>query len=402
MAIIALGLREAKLRRQIRAHLGSLGFTRDKEGLLVAPNLDKEGYRALHRGQKAHRFGAETRFIEARAQHLLPHFANGAEIDVNRITIRLIPIVQGTWQSDLFRLATLLWSVPVSMGFGRRLRFLVWDAHAERLVGLLALGDPVFNLRARDALVGWTALERESRLVHMLDGYVVGAVPPYNKLLGGKLVACLMRSREIVDEFRRRYASTEGVISGERRNAHLVAVTTSSALGRSSIYNRLRLDGTSYLESIGYTGGYGHFHFPQTLFDDIRSYLRYRKDPYASNNRFGSGPNWRFRAIRRTLHLLGLNPHLIKHGLPREVFIGRLADNAIEILSGKRKRPRYDSLRTVSEVAELALDRWIRPRAARDDSYLHFMRADLNEFFEARVTKSVVTALGKRRGSGPR
>jgi len=37
----------------------------------------------------------------------------------------------------------------VSRGYGRQ-RFLIWDQSNEKLIGLIALGDPVFNLRVRD------------------------------------------------------------------------------------------------------------------------------------------------------------------------------------------------------------------------------------------------------------
>ena len=40
-------------------------------------------------------------------------------------------------------------------------------------------------------------------MVDMMDAYVLGAVPPYNMLLGGKLVASLVRSRDIYDDFAR-------------------------------------------------------------------------------------------------------------------------------------------------------------------------------------------------------
>jgi len=374
---LSVSLREAKLRRAIRAHFRHLGFKKTSDGSLEPPRLDKVGYRELHASQREEVLASESVFISEKARPLLEYFAHGNEVDVDKIRIRLELIANSTWQSDLFRLATLLWSIPVSKGFGRRLRFLVWDENIGKLVGLLALGDPVFNLRARDTHIGWSASDRQTRLVHLLDGYGVGAVPPYNSILGGKLVACLMRTQAVVDEFRARYARSEGIISGKEKNAHLVAVTTTSALGRSSVYNRLRLDGNLYLSSIGYTGGYGHFHFPRDLFDDMRAYLRHRREPYAANHKYGNGPNWKFRAIRRTLQLLDLNPDLVKHGLTREVFLCNLADNALDVLNGKRKRPKYLTLRSVNDVAELALTRWIRPRASRDPSYKTFRRDEL-------------------------
>jgi hypothetical protein len=67
------------------------------------------------------------------------------------------------------RLASLTWAVPVSNGFGRRLRYLVWDRNNNKLIGLIAIGDPVFNLSVRDKLIGWTVKDRGERLVNILD-----------------------------------------------------------------------------------------------------------------------------------------------------------------------------------------------------------------------------------------
>jgi hypothetical protein len=377
MPVIKLMVREAQLRRRVRAHLKKLGFGKDSNGDLVPPSLDKAGYRELHAPQRAERLNEEAKFLISRKRDLIKHFAAGGEVNVQSLRIRIELIEHSSWQSDLFRFATLLWSIPVSKGFGRRMRFLVWDEYSEKLVGVFALGDPVFNLGARDRLIGWTAQERGSRLVHMLDGYVIGAVPPYNKILGGKLIASLMRTQEVVAAFRSRYGASAGIISGSSKNAHLVAITTTSALGRSAVYNRLRLDGISYLESIGFTGGYGHFHFPRALFDEMRGYLLYRKDPYANNHQYGDGPNWRLRSIRRVLHLLGMNPELLKHGLAREVFVSHVADNAVDVLSGRRKRPKYGSLLTAANVAQLAVDRWMLPRSLRDESYKNVTREEI-------------------------
>ena len=108
-------------------------------------------------------------------------------------------------------------------------------------MGLIALTDPVFNLSARDAEIGWNGADRRKRLIHMMDAHVLGALPPYNQLLCGKLLACLVRSVEIRDLFREKYGTSEGIISCEKKNAQLLAITTSSSLGRSSVYNRLRL-----------------------------------------------------------------------------------------------------------------------------------------------------------------
>jgi len=374
MTVIDVRIDAARIKREIRKHLRSLGFTRDEHGELVPPQLEKATYRALHLPQRQERIDSERRFVDRAWPTLGQYFAEGREVDVERIRIRLELIRHSTWQSDLFRLACLLWSVPVSRGFGRRMRYLVWDDSNGKLVGIFALGDPVFNLRARDTEIGWTGRDRHSRLVSILDAYVLGAVPPYGHLLGGKLIASLIRSKEVVSAFRERYRESRGIISGRRKSAELIAVTTTSALGRSSLYNRLALGNKKYFRSIGYTTGYGHFHVPDRLFSLMRRFLAARRDRYASNHWYGQGPNWRMRTIRRTFALLGLKPSLLKHGLRREVFICELADNAGRVLRGEAKRPRYRSLLSVDDIASLALARWVKPRSGRDSTYLTVTR----------------------------
>ena len=284
---------EARLKRGLRSHLKSLGFTRGPDGMLVRPDATKDGVRMLHVPQRAERFAQSQAFIEEQLPTLRRYFANGTDVVPKRITPRIELIASGTEQSNLFRLASLTWAVPVSQGYGRRMRFLVWDDSNGKLIGIFALGDPVFNLRMRDQLIGWTQQTRRERLVNILDAFVLGAVPPYNMLLGGKLTACLIRSCEVRDLFAKRYRLSKGVISGQVKRASLVMVTTSSSLGRSSIYNRLKLDGESYFRSIGYSEGWGHFHIPDALFSDMRAYLKRRRHRYAGNHQYGQGPNWK-------------------------------------------------------------------------------------------------------------
>jgi hypothetical protein len=47
----------------------------------------------------------------------------------------------------------------------------------------------------------------------MADLTVCGAVPPYNEILGGKIVALLMTSPEVVAEYRRRYGKVPSIIA---------------------------------------------------------------------------------------------------------------------------------------------------------------------------------------------
>lgn len=375
--VVKIQSRKANLKRRLRRHLKNLGFHKSKDGMLEIGGSGKEVIRALHSGQRADRLAQNKKFINDHYDDLSGYFASGGDIDPSKISPVLERVYADTEESRLFRLAALTWSVPVSNGFGRRIRYLVWDEHNDKLIGLIAIGDPVFNLSVRDNLIGWNSKERGERLVNMMDAYVLGAVAPYNMLLGGKLVACLVRSRDVYTEFQRTYGNTEGIISGKKKKARLLAIMTSSSLGRSSVYNRLKLDGTPYFKSIGYTSGWGHFHIPDKLFLDLREFLREIDHPYADLHRFGQGPNWRLRTTRAALEALGFKDDLLKHGIQREVFFSELATNAVRMLRTGKGRPNLTTLRTADEVAEMALERWVIPRARRRPEFKDWTADDL-------------------------
>jgi hypothetical protein len=375
---------EANLKRRIRDHLKSLGFTKASDGSLCPPDLSKETYRHLHRKHRKAKLDRSERWFKEKLEELKTYFASGAEIDPENIVAELEEIPPSKmngedWRGYLFRLASLTWSVPVSSGYGRRMRFLVWDRSNNKLMGIIALGDPVFNMSARDSYLGWNAKQRGKGLVNVMDAYVLGAIPPYNQLLAGKLVACLVRTKEVADAFERKYGKTKGIISGKRKHARLFVVTTTSSLGRSSLYNRLRLGETRYFESIGFTGGWGHFQINDRLFADLRNFLARKRGKFAKRakaHQFGQGPNYRIRVVRLALESLGMNPDILRHNLRREVFLCTLAKNAAKLLTGRAVRPNVRDVVTVAEVSAAARQRWLVARAQRRPEFQNWTLED--------------------------
>ena len=376
---------EAKLKRSIRRHFTNLGFRKDNEGALVLPDNSKETVRKLHRRQRAEKLASNKQFMEKRYPKVEKYFANGNEIIPENISLRLKLVKTGTIEADIFRAASLTWSVPVSNGYGRRLRYLVWDQAHDRLVGIFALGDPVFNLAVRDNLIGWSLEDRKRRLVNILDAYVLGAVPPYNMLLGGKAVACMIRTREVYNDFRRTYGRTTGIISQEKKGARLLAVTTTSSMGRSSIYNRLKLGSQQYFQPIGYTLGFGHFHITDAIFSKMRDYLRVSAHPYVDEHNFGDGPNWRMRTIRVALRALGINQSVMKHGIKRQVFICLMSEKSVSFLKSGRGSLGLKSLKSADEVSNLVVKRWIIPRAKRRGEYKFWRRESIKPLMKTGI-----------------
>jgi len=375
------------LRQDILAHISELHLPNQEH----AGNdmcVTKDTIRASHAPQRLDGLRREHRMLGHKHEKLLEHFANGSDVRPDAIDPELVIVESDRETAHLFRLATLLWSVPVSRGFGRRMRYLVRDRSNGKLIGIFALGDPVFNLRARDEWIGWTVHDRRSRLVNVMDAYVVGAVPPYAQLLGGKLVASLIGSAEVGEAFAARYGASTGIISGQQKQARLALVTVTSALGRSSLYNRLRLvapkcDGDSPsalvdVKYIGATQGYGHFQLSDALFERLRALLVQEKHAYGNGHQFGQGPNWRLRVARVALKRLGLSENLLRHGIAREVYAMPLASNLQDFLTGQVTAPMIDRP-TAKRIASAALERWILPRAQRCPSYLSVQREEMLE-----------------------
>ncbi len=363
------------LRQALDAHLTGLGFSKNGNGYRAPSEMSKQDIRNLHASHRQETLETHRDFIEKEGPSLVRHFANGKTLNPKKIDPELVEVTAGSPEARLFRFATLLWSIPVSQGFGRRLRFLVRDRYHNRsLIGLFALGDPVFNLNARDSWIGWSHKDRISRLVHVMDAYVLGAVPPYSSLIGGKMIAALTGSQEVQNAYDRKYLGRKGVISRKLNNARLLLLTTTSALGRSSLYNRLRIPSGVQFTKIGETRGFGHFHISGKIFNELRLYLEKTGHPYANGHRFGMGPNWKLRVIRAALEHIGVDGNVIlRHGVRREVYAAALANDFRSALLGSQKNVEPKTLRA-SAISRYCLDRWVVPRAQRDDTYATFRR----------------------------
>jgi hypothetical protein len=359
------------LRARVLRSLRAQGF-RMRAGRLVPPDpSDKEQLRALHAEAVRHQIERGGRALARHEDRLLSHIASGAEVDPERIRPRLVIVRPDSEDELLFRYARLHWSIPVSAGYGRRLRFVVYDDANGKLMGIFGLGDPVFSLGPRDRWIGWDKSAQSARLQCLMDLFVLGAVPPYSYLLCGKLIALLATSREVQAAFRRKYHGSRAFISGKPLTARLALLTTTSALGRSSLYNRLTFEGRPVFHSLGYTRGSGEFHFGNGFYSDLRALAEANCEATAKDARWGTGFRNRRELLRKALPLLGLSRELVYHGVQREIYAAPLAHNAAEFLRGEHQRLRHYG-HGVDDLFDWFRERWLLPRAARDDRYRSF------------------------------
>lgn len=359
----------ARLRKRVEDEIGNVAGKLSNDD--IAP--EKASVRQAHLTQRNQILIDNAEFIAANEEVLLEQFAAGSDIDPAKIDPYVVP-VRTPYENDVFRYASLQWSVPVSAGYGRRNKFLVKDRQNGKLIGIFALGDPVINLGPRDQTIGWTADDRKYRLYNVLDAFVLGAVGPYRELLGGKLVALTAISNETRAFIFNKYNGKQTGISKTFKDPTPVLITTTSSLGKSSIYNRLTLNGKLMFHPVGYSAGYGHFQFSEKLFKDLTDFVRLSEDdPKKVGNSFGAGANWRFRLISTALRKLNLPVNMLKHGVGREVYLAPLAENWDSYLRGETKEIRSFDL-PLSMISEYYRTRWAIPRAERRPEFKDISR----------------------------
>jgi hypothetical protein len=362
------------LKRRIKRTLSTQGFSVSGNVLTPPETVDKNELRSLHSAAVRHRLDRAEPYLRNVEPRLLDRVANGYEVIPESINPRLVQVYPRSEEELLFRYISLHWSIPVSSGYGRRLRFLVMDQQNNKVMGAFGLGDPVFNVGARDSAIGWNREAKKARLHNVMEAFLVGAVPPYSYLLAGKLVAMLMASNEVRRSFQRKYSHASSLISGRRLDGRLVLITTISALGRSSIYNRISFQGRRLVESVGYTQGYGDFHFANGLYTAIRDHAQRYCVPSARASAWGDGFRNRREVIKKCLVDLDLPSDWVHHGIKRELFLIPLGERSIDYLQGNTRQPGFFDA-SASSLASHWRQRWAVPRSERDTDFSIFLRS---------------------------
>ena len=192
-----------------------------------------------------------------------------------------------------------------------------------------------------------------------MDAYVLGALPPYNYLLGGKLLSYLIASNELREIYKEKYRFRTTIIR-ERKASDWVCIFTTSLYGNSSQYNRLKFKDRLLYIPTGYTSGYGTLHISNETFLAMRQLLM--EKGIMVTNRFGDGPNWRMRVIRLASDIIGFDSNiLLQHSFKRGIYAIPLAKNFRSFLFGKTDKPIYYNL-PMQALVKFWKERWLNMR----------------------------------------
>ncbi|WP_287950407.1 Druantia anti-phage system protein DruA [Acidiplasma sp.] len=361
------------LQSEVKNNLLEIGFTISPEGKLILPE-NKDYYRKVQLESVNYILQKNRKFIEKYDEKYTERYIiDGKSLDVKNISPRL-KLVENKEDSNIFRWIKMHWSIPISAGYGRRLRYIVKNENDNSIMGIIGLDDPVYALKCRDTFIGWSNEVKKFKLKHVMDAFVLGAVPPYSLVLGGKLIAALVSSPKIITDFNSKYNGTRSLISGEIFNGKLAAITTASALGKSSIYDRIKIPQGSEFIHVGWTKGSGEFQFANGIYDKLYN-LASQSVQWSKNPLWGTGTRNRRVVIQEALKMLNLPSGFTYHNIKRELFFIPLGFKSVEYLKDKAKYIKYYPI-TQEEISRYMLKRWVIPRSERRKEYLEFRLED--------------------------
>jgi len=232
-------------------------------------------------------------------------------------------------------------------------------------------------------------IKQQAVAENVMEIITCGAVAPYQQLLGGKLVAMLMTSPQVVRDVKRRYSGKISLIASGmaghpmRRKPALTLLTTSSlyAFG-SAQYNRVRISGDLAggtgdirYERVGTTDSFGTVQFASDTTDSLIAAARLANNKQRIvNHLFGEGMSPKLRSLRMGLDALGLRPEeFLKHHSPRLLYAIPLATNTQDVLIGLTRTPKYvlpvsGGEETTELIAQHWAERWLKGRLDRPET----------------------------------
>lgn len=347
----------------------------EEQGFKINPHVEPSGsskgtLRQIQKKARLEQISYHKKFLKEYFSLAKTYCRDGKDITPEDIELQLREVKSDSFEEILFRWWNFIWwSIPYQRSYGRQMRFVLWDKNHDASFGLISLQSPVLKMSVRDNSLGIPKDELDIWVNRSMSAQRVGALPPYNELLGGKMVALALISNEIKEAYREKYKDYISIIKGRKLKPDLLFITTTSAFGKSSLYNRLKYNDETVAECLGYTQGSGTFHIPEGLYMELLDFLKDKG--FDVNRGYGYGPSRKLKLISVSLKYLGLSKFEY-HGIKREFYLFPLVKNLRDIIQKKRKPISFD--RPFNRLADYWKERWAVPRAKRMLEWKDFRR----------------------------
>lgn len=359
------------------------GYTFSHNAFTLLHN-DRETRKKVHETAKKERLQEHNSFINRDTKFVSQFLISGKDLNVEKISPRILLVESDSEKDRIFRWWNLVWwSLPYEKAYGRQMRYIIWDEYHNAPIGLIGLQSPILSWNVRDKYLGVKSADRDYWINQSMSAQRLGALPPYNYILGGKLVASLMTADKIRQDFTKKYRGVTTLIEKRTLPARLLFITTTGAYGKSSVYTRLKFGDDQIASFIGYSQGNGSFHIPNLLYEELIKYLKVNK--YDARRSFGSGPSRKLKLIDTALQSLGIMNGSL-HGVKRAVYLFPFVNNLKDVVQ-KNARPKWTK-RTVDDLTDYWKSRWALPRIENRTEYKQFDKENFIEMTLASINKN--------------
>jgi len=374
-----------KLKNKIIKSLKEQGFN---VGDRLNPKRNsKINLKKIHKIKRLEQIKKHKKFLLQNIDLVKKFSICGKDIDISKIDLEIREIKPNTEESKIFFWWNLAWwSLPYDSPIGRQMRFIIWDKYHNAPFGLIGLQSPPIASSIRDKFLGLYNGNRVNWINQSMYGQRIGALPPYNELLGGKMVALALVSNELKQHYERKYKNKKTLMEGKKIPARILFITTTSAFGKSSMYDRVKYKKDTISNFIGFTSGAGTFHLSENLYKELLNFLSHKGINIKRG--YGTGPSRKLKLVTEGFKMLGLNgkkENYIFHNIKRGYYIFPLVNNLEDVLKNK-KNPKWKNY-SFKELKEFWLNRWALPRSERKDEWKTICTKKFIEKFEKMVKR---------------
>jgi hypothetical protein len=232
---------------------------------------------------------------------------------------------------------------------GRIICILVKDKHTNKYIGIMSLSSDILHMMERDNFIGWSQDEKikNKKINHIMNLSTCVSIQPFGfNFNGGKLLAKLAFSQEVIEKFKTKF------------NQDLLGIVTTGLYGKSIQYDRLK-----EIKYIGNTKGNSIFWIPPEITSICRKYLN-------SVHSINTSSYKKMDVITRTIQLLGLNKEDIISSNPKGIYFGFTRPDSKQYLCGAVNKLNNYKFNTAQELFKDWYNRWAIQR------YMHLVYTD--------------------------
>ncbi len=238
---------------------------------------------------------------------------------------------------------------------GRIICILIKDSITQKYLGIMSLSSDILAMKNRDDAIGWTNENKinNKKINHLMNLSTCVSIQPFGyNFNGGKLLAKLAFSKEVINKFK------------EKFNQELLVISTTGLYGKSVQYDRLK-----ELEYVGKTKGNSIYWIPDGITAKCREYLKLYHNYETSGLK-------KLSVISKIISVLNLNKEDILSGNEKGIYVGFTRPGAKKYLCEQKTKLKSYNFLSAQEIFNEWVNRWAKQR------YTHLLETNRIEIYK--------------------